>query len=174
MPASPVSDSVYATYTTRCKLSGSFTARIHYRLVSRPSNNGVRVGLLVDNPNYPANPNGVTTERTSFGASDVGVGENYVQNGIDTGGDLIEHATGATTGVLRVLVRRGFIRSQYADATTSWKPRLIRDSAGDVARAPAYHGHVSLGLQVWAAPPMFAGPARVTLTRFRITRGHCV
>jgi len=32
---------------------------------------------------------------------------------------------------------------------------------------------VSLGLQVWSGPPVFAGPAKVTLTKFRITSGHC-
>jgi hypothetical protein len=33
---------------------------------------------------------------------------------------------------------------------------------------------VSLGLQVWSGSPVFAGPAKVTMTKFRITSGHCI
>ena len=49
----------------------------------------------------------------------------------------------------------------------------ITDSAANPAIAPDYGAPVSLGLQVWSGPPVFAGPAKVTMTKFRITSGHC-
>ena len=62
-----------ATYFTRCRVGHDFAAQVHYRLAVWPPANGVRVGLLVNNPDYPAQTGSVTTERTSFGASgDVG------------------------------------------------------------------------------------------------------
>ena len=41
------------TYYTDCTIAGAFTAKVHYTLNTWPSANGVRVGLLVNNPDYP-------------------------------------------------------------------------------------------------------------------------
>ena len=174
MPAVLTSDAT-ATYFTRCRVGSNFAAQVHYRLVVWPPANGVRVGLLVNNPDYPAQPNdSVTTERTSFGATgDVGAGENYIQNGIASGGGFIVQQTAAMSGTLRVVQHGGTITSEYRDATTGGHFAVITDSAANPAIAPDYGARVSLGLQVWSGPPVFAGPAKVTLTRFRITSGHC-
>src|SRR6185312_5193437 len=163
-----------ATYYTRCRVGHSFAAQVHYRLVVWPPANGVRVGLLVNNPDYPMQLDSVTTERTSFGATgDVGSGESYLQNGIASGGGFIVQPTAAMRGTLRVVQQGGTITSQYRDATTGGHFVTITDSAANPAIAPDYGARVSLGLQVWSGPPVFAGPAKVTLTRFRITSGHC-
>jgi hypothetical protein len=166
MPSVLTSDAT-ATYYTRCRVGSNFAAQVHYRLVEWPPANGVRVGLLVNNPDYPAQTDSVTTERTSFGATgDVGSGENYVQNGISSGGGFVVAPTSAMSGTLRVVQHAGTITSMYRDATTGG--RFVT-----LAGAPDYGAPVSLGLQVWSGPPVFAGPAKVTLTKFRITSGHC-
>jgi hypothetical protein len=166
MPAVPTADPT-ATYFTRCRVGRDFAARVHYRLALWPPANGVRVGLLVNNPDYPAQTDSVTTERTSFGASgDVGSGENYVENGISSGGGFVVEPTAAMSGTLRVVQHAGTITSMYRDATTG-------GSFVTLAVAPDYGARVSLGLQVWSGLPVYAGPAKVTLTRFRITSGHC-
>ncbi len=173
MPALATADPT-ATYFTRCRLGSNFTAQVHYRLARWPPANGVRVGLLVNNPDYPAQPDSVTTERTSFGASgDVGVGENYIQNGISSGGGFIVQPTAAMSGTLRVVQHLGTITSQYRDATTGGHFATITDALANPAISPDYGARVSLGLQVWSGLPVFAGPAKVTLTKFRITSGHC-
>ena len=174
LPATLTSDAT-ATYYTRCKVGRNFAAQVHYRLVVWPPANGVRVGLLVNNPDYPTQPDdSVTTERTSFGATgDVGSGENYVQNGIASGGGFIVQPTAAMRGTLRVVQHGGTITSKYRDATTGGQFVTITDSAANPAIAPDYGAPVSLGLQVWSGPPVFAGPAKVALTKFRITSGHC-
>lgn len=173
LPSALTSDAT-ATYYTRCRVGHSFAAQVHYRLVVWPPANGVRVGLLVNNPDYPTQPDSVTTERTSFGATgDVGSGENYVQNGIASGGGFIVQPTAALRGTLRVVQQGGTITSQYRDATTGGHFVTITDSAANPAIAPDYGARVTLGLQVWSGPPVFAGPAKVTLTKFRITSGHC-
>lgn len=173
LPSALTSDAT-ATYYTRCRVGHSFAAQVHYRLVVWPPANGVRVGLLVNNPDYPTQPDSVTTERTSFSATgDVGSGENYVQNGIASGGGFIVQPTAALRGTLRVVQQGGTITSQYRDATTGGHFVTITDSAANPAIAPDYGARVTLGLQVWSGPPVFAGPAKVTLTKFRITSGHC-
>jgi hypothetical protein len=172
---STLSGDATATYYTSCKMGSNFAAQVRYRLVVWLPANGVRVGLLVNNPNYPAQlDDSVTTERTSFGATgDVGSGENYLQNGIASGGGFIVQPTAAMRGTLRVVQHNGTITSQYRDATTGGQFVTITDSAANPAIAPDYGAPVSLGLQVWSGPPVFAGPAKVTLTKFRITSGHC-
>lgn len=173
MPAVATADPT-ATYFTRCRVGHRFAAQVHYRLALWPPANGVRVGLLVNNPDYPAQPESVTTERTSFGASgDVGTGENYVQNGISSGGGFIVQPTTAMSGTLRVVQHAGMITSKYRDATTAGHFVTITDPLNNPAIAPDYEARVSLGLQVWSGLPVFTGPAKVTLTKFRITRGHC-
>ena len=78
------------TYYTDCTIAGAFTAKVHYTLNTWPSANGVRVGLLVNNPDYPFPSGSVTAERTSFAASgDVSTGEKYVSNGTDSGGGFV-------------------------------------------------------------------------------------
>ena len=77
-------------------------------------------------------------------------------------------------GTLRVVQQGGTITSQYRDATTGGHVVTITDSAANPAIAPDYGARVSLGLQVWSGPPVFAGPATVTMTKFRITSGHCI
>ena len=39
-------------YYTDCTIAGAFTAKVHYTLNTWPADNGVRVGLLVNNPDY--------------------------------------------------------------------------------------------------------------------------
>ena len=173
LPSALTSDAT-ATYYTRCRVGRNFAAQVHYRLLVWPPANGVRVGLLVNNPDYPTQRDSVTTERTSFGATgDVGSGENYLQNGIASGGGFIVEPTAAMRGTLRVVQQGGTITSQYRDATTGGQFVTITDSAANPAIAPDYGARVSLGLQVWSGPPVFAGPAKVTLTKFRITSGNC-
>ena len=173
MPALPTADPA-ATYFTRCRVGHDFAAQVHYRLAVWPPQNGVRVGLLVNNPDYPAQTDSVTTERTSFGASgDVGTGENYLQNGISSGGEFIVQPTAATSGTLRVVQHAGWITSMYRDATTGGQFVTIADPLNNPAIAPDFRARVSLGLQVWSGLPVYAGPARVTLTNFRITSGNC-
>jgi hypothetical protein len=166
MPAVATADPT-ATYFTRCRVGRDFAAQVHYRLAVWPPANGVRVGLLVNNPDYPAQTDSVTTERTSFGASgDVGSGENYVENGISSGGGFVVQPTAAMSGTLRVVQHAGTITSEYRDATTGGHFVAFAD-------APDYGARVSLGLQVWSGLPVYAGPATVKLTKFRITSGHC-
>jgi hypothetical protein len=173
MPSVATADPT-ATYFTRCRVGHNFAAQVHYRLVVWPPANGVRVGLLVNNPDYPAQTDSVTTERTSFGPSgDVGVGENYLQNGISSGGGFIVQPTAAMSGTLRVVQHGGMITSKYRDASTGGQFVTITDSLNNPAIAPDYGARVSLGLQVWSGLPVFTGPANVTLTKFRITSGHC-
>ncbi|HEX3329228.1 MAG TPA: hypothetical protein VHS27_04845 [Gaiellales bacterium] len=173
LPSALTSDAT-ATYYTRCRVGRNFAAQVHYRLLVWPPANGVRVGLLVNNPDYPTQTDSVTTERTSFGATgDVGSGESYLQNGIASGGGFIVEPTAAMRGTLRVVQQGGTITSQYRDATTGGQFVTITDSAANPAIAPDYGARVSLGLQVWSGPPVFAGPAKVTLTKFRITSGNC-
>jgi hypothetical protein len=163
-----------ATYFTRCRVGHNFAAQVHYRLAVWPPANGVRVGLLVNNPDYPAQTDSVTTERTSFGASgDVGAGESYLQNGISSGGGFIVQHTAAMSGTLRVVQHAGWITSMYRDATTGGHFATITDALNNPAIAPDYGARVSLGLQVWSGLPVYAGPAKVTLTKFRITSGRC-
>ena len=160
LPSALTSDAT-ATYYTRCRVGRNFAAQVHYRLLVWPPANGVRVGLLVNNPDYPTQTDSVTTERTSFGATgDVGSGENYLQNGIASGGGFIVEPTAAMRGTLRVVQQGGTITSQYRDATTGGQFVTITDSAANPAIAPDYGARVSLGLQVWSGPPVFAGPRR--------------
>jgi hypothetical protein len=173
MPAVASADPT-ATYFTRCRVGHDFAAQVHYRLALWPPANGVRVGLLVNNPDYPAQTDSVTTERTSFGASgDVGVGESYLQNGISSGGGFIVQPTAAMSGTLRVVQHGGAITSKYRDASTGGHFVTITDPLNTPAIAPDYGARVSLGLQVWSGLPLYAGPAQVTLTKFRITSGRC-
>ena len=77
------------------------------------------------------------------------------------------------SGTLRVVDHAGTITSMYRDATTGGRFAVITDPLANPAIAPDYGARVSLGLQVWSGPPVFAGPTNVTLTKFRITKGHC-
>jgi hypothetical protein len=155
------------TYFTDCTFSGALTAKVHYTLNTWPSTNGVRVGLLVNNPDYPS-PNGsVTAERTSFAASgDVSTGEKYVSNGTDSGGAFVTKATSATSGDLRIRVNAGVYRAEYRDATTGTTWTLI-------GTAPVYDNPVSIGLQVWAGHSLFHGPVKATFSSFAISKGVC-
>ena len=86
------------TYYTDCTIAGALTAKVHYTLNTWPSTNGVRVGLLVNNPDYAFTPGSVTAERTSFAASgDVDTGEKYAANGTDSGGGFVTKPTSATS-----------------------------------------------------------------------------
>ena len=155
------------TYYTDCTISGAFTAKVHYTLNTWPAANGVRVGLLVNNPDYPFTAGSDTAERTSFASSgDVSTGEKYVSNGTDSGGGFVTKATSATSGDLRVRVAAGKYNMEYRDGTTAgaWKP---------IGTAPVYPGSVSLGLQVWAGNALFHGPVKVTLSGFAISKGVC-
>jgi len=116
-----------ATYYTRCKMGHNFAAQVRYRLVVWPPANGVRVGLLVNNPDYPAQlDNSVTTERTSFGATgDVGSGENYVQNGIASGGGFIVQPTAAMARCV-----------SYSTPARSRRSTATRPPAGSSSRSP--------------------------------------
>jgi hypothetical protein len=110
----------------------------------------------------------VTTERTSFAASgDVGTGENYVMNGIDSGGGFVTLPTSATTGSLRVRRQGNMLISYYRDSTTegSWV---------ELGTSPAYDGAVTLALQVWSGLSLFQGPAAASFSNFTLTRGTCV
>ena len=155
------------TYYTDCTIAGAFTAKVHYTLNTWPSANGARVGLLVNNPDYPSPSGSVTAERTSFAASgDVSTGEKYVSNGTDSGGGFVTTATSATSGDLRVRVKGSVYRAEYRDATTGSTWKLI-------GTTPVYPGSVSLGLQVWAGHALFHGPVQVTLSGFAISKGVC-
>ena len=140
---------------------------MHYTLNTWPSTNGVRVGLLVNNPDSAFTPGSVTAERTSFAASgDVDTGEKYAANGTDSGGGFVTKPTSATSGDLRVRVASGNYNMEYRDGTTAgaWKP---------IGTAPVYPGSVSLGLQVWSGLSLFTGPVKVTLSGFAISKGVC-
>lgn len=155
------------TYYTDCTIAGALTAKVHYTLNTWPSTNGVRVGLLVNNPDYAFTPGSVTAERTSFAASgDVDTGEKYAANGTDSGGGFVTKPTSATSGDLRVRVASGNYNMEYRDGTTAgaWKP---------IGTAPVYPGSVSLGLQVWSGLSLFTGPVKVTLSGFAISKGVC-
>jgi hypothetical protein len=154
-------------YYTDCTIAGAFTAKVHYTLNTWPAHNGVRVGLLVNNPDFAFTPGSVTAERTSFAASgDVDTGEKYAGNGTDSGGGFVTKPTAATSGDLRVRVASGKYTMEYRDATTAgaWKP---------INTAPLYPGSVSLGLQVWSGLSLFTGPVKVTLSGFAILKGVC-
>jgi hypothetical protein len=155
------------TYYTDCTIAGAFTAKVHYTLNTWPAANGVRVGLLVNNPDYPFTAGSDTAERTSFASSgDVSTGEKYVANGSSSGGGFVTKATSATSGDLRVRVAAGKYNMEYRDGTTAgvWRP---------IGTAPVYPGSVSLGLQVWASNALFHGPVKVTLSGFAISKGVC-
>lgn len=163
-------DPLAADYTD-CTLTGNFTARVDYSLDTWPSANAVRVGLLVDRvlgDNGLFGDGAVTTERTSFAASgDVGSGENYVLNGIDSGGGFLTLPTSAMTGSLRVRRQGGSLTSYYRDSTTAGNWAVLGTS-------PAYDGAVTLALQVWSGLSLFRGPAAASFSNFTLTKGTCV
>jgi len=132
-----------STYVSDCVALGDFDARVLYNLVTWPAANSVRVGVLVNNPDYPS-PNGsLTVERTSFAArGDVGTGENYVMDAVDPGGPFETVPTTATTGDLRAKQKGAVITTYYKDSTTGGKWQKIDTS-------PAYTEPVTLGLQIW-------------------------
>ena len=156
-----------STYTSDCVATGDFDVRVHYNLVSWPAANSVRVGLLVNNPDYPS-PNGsLTVERTSFAATgDVGTGENYVMNAVDPGGPFQTVPTGSTTGDLRANQKGAVITTYYKDSTTGGKWQKIGTS-------PAYTEPVTVGLQIWGDMDQLPGPVKAKFTKFKAT-GDCV
>lgn len=164
------SDPLAADYTD-CTLSGNFNARVHYSLDTWPAANGVRVGLLVDRvlgDNGLFGDGAVTTERTSFAASgDVGSGENYVLNGLDSGGGFLTLPTSATSGSLRVRRQGDTLTSYYQDASTAGR-------WAELGTSPAYAGPVTLAIQVWPGLSLFQGPAAASFSNFALTRGTCV
>ena len=156
-----------STYVSDCVALGDFDAHVHYNLVTWPTANSVRVGLLVNNPDYPT-PNGsLTVERTSFAATgDVGIGENYVMNAVDPGGAFETMPTTATTGDLRAKQKGAVITTYYKDSTTAGKWQKIDTS-------PAYTEPVTLGLQVWGDKDQLPGAVKAKFTNFKLT-GDCV
>jgi hypothetical protein len=162
---------LYANYTTACTITAPFAAQVHYGLTTWPTANGTRVGLLVDDPLDPQAA--VTTERTSFGNEAGGPGEKYIQNASDVASGLTIQPTAATTGTLRVVDQNGTLTSEYRDATSGGGFVVIHNPQGHQAQAPDFGAPVTLGLQVWAASPVYAGPTVVTFGEFEITQGSC-
>ncbi len=156
-----------ATYWSACTFTGDFDVRVKYALGPWPAHNGTRLGLIVNNPGYPAAPDGVTTERTSFGLGDVDTGERYVANGAATGGPFAVRSTAALTGWLRILHKGGQLRSFYKDATTG-------GTFVKIASAPDYSGAVTLGLQAWSGLGVFSGPVGASFSSFTVRTGSCV
>jgi hypothetical protein len=156
-----------STYVSDCVATGDFDARVHYSLVTWPAANSVRVGLLVNNPDYPSPDGSLAVERTSFAArGDVGVGENYVMDAVDPGGTFQTVPTTATTGDLRVKQKGAVITTYYKDSTTGGKWQTINTS-------PAYTEPVTLGLQIWGDKDQLTGPVKAKFTKFNLT-GDCV
>lgn len=156
------------TYATDCTVSGYADAHVHYKVGPWPAHNGVHVGLLVNNPDYPFPPTSVTAERTSYAASgDVATGEKYAMNAADVGGGLVKKSTSQTEGDLRARVKNGTIHTYYRDATTAGVWRSI-------GKSPDYTGSVSFALQVWSSQALFTGQTTtVKFSKFAITKGVC-
>jgi hypothetical protein len=175
LPA-PGPSNIYGTYYTRCKVVPPFTATVHYRLNQWPAMSDVRVGVLINNPRYPADPAAVTTERTNNGGA--GATDVYVMNGFDTGGDLFERTTTAMSGELSVsdLARNDTIHSFYADSSTGGQLVPLRSDQGAKAVTYSYGARPStIGLQVWIGDAsLYHGPVIATLSGFSLTRNICV
>ncbi len=157
-----------ATYFSDCTITGDFDVHLHYVLNTWPAASSVRAALLVNNPTYPS-PNGsVTLERTSFAATgDVGSGENYVFNAVDSGGGFLAKPTAALSGDLRVRQLSGAITTYYRDSTTAGKWKKLGTTLG-------YPGSVTLGLQIWGDQTKLPGPVTATFSKFTLTKGLCV
>ena len=111
--------------------------RVHYNLVSWPAANSVRVGLLVNDPDYPSPDGSLAVERTSFAArGDVGRGENYVMDAVDPGGPFQTVPDPVDHGDLRAKQKGAVITTYYKDSTTGGKWQKIGTSPAYASRSP--------------------------------------